>query len=326
MGGDVGRERLLAGDDCEGVIVDGQVVAQQRLLEQLGVKIVADFGEDRFAEEFGEGLRAGVLAEDFLIEHERAGELVPLDEPPRFQHAGEDEAVEELLAGEGEPGQIVGERGRAQGKAVGQDEPPLFEVGEELLIEICLVLLIVAFFDAPGLDVFAREQVPQIVLSRDEVLELKAESGFFVCDADELPLGEIREHEPADRLFHPHLFRADAVIAQVAQDLFAVFVQKAAVGAVEQALGFKKQERPVGIAEAVVHRVTENLELAGLILPCVTECLQQRLKEMDFGGFLRLFLSEARNLESFGFGDEGCEPGWKCIAHRLRGVCRIGWL
>ena len=111
------------------------MVAEQRLLEQLGVEVVFDLGEERFAKDFGKGF-VGPAIKDFVIAVS-AGELVVFDQPMRFQHATEDEAVEELLAGEGD----VVERALliAQGEPVGDEQPPAFKVGKEKLIEAGLL-------------------------------------------------------------------------------------------------------------------------------------------------------------------------------------------
>ena len=129
--GQFGRERFMADDGGEHGVVNGQFVAKQRLLEQLGVEIVFDFDEERFAQDFAEGF-VGAGVKDLVVAV-GAGELVVFDQPVRFQHPAEDEAIEELLAGEGDFLQRT--LWIAQGKAVGDEQPPAFEVGEKLLVQ-----------------------------------------------------------------------------------------------------------------------------------------------------------------------------------------------
>ncbi|SRR5260370_34991657 len=99
---------------------------------------------------------------------EASREPVVFNQAIRLQHAAEDETVEQLLAGFGEIRNA--DIGIAKGKAVGDDQPPALEVGEESFVEVRLLLLVVYFVNAVGIDVFQRQQLPELLAARNELL------------------------------------------------------------------------------------------------------------------------------------------------------------
>ena len=73
-------------------------------------------------------------------------------------------------------------------------------------------------------------------------VEPEGKARRVLADADEMELGEIRQDNPSDGPLHPGLLRADAIVADVAKDLFAVRGEKV-FRLVQQAFGFEENER-----------------------------------------------------------------------------------
>ena len=166
--------------------------------KQFGIEIALDLGEEGFLQHLRKGF-GGRVAVEPDVTGESSGQRVVLDQPVCFEHAAEDEAVEQLLAGLRE---IVEARVRiAEGEAVGDDEPPAFQVGEKPLVEIGFLALVVEFVDAVGDDIFEGQQFPEFLTAGDDVVEREREAGHFLVDADEKPLREIRQDDPVNRFF-----------------------------------------------------------------------------------------------------------------------------
>ena len=163
--------------------------------------------------------------------NEGAGQLVVFDQPMRFEHAAEEEPVQQLLAGEGQVGQRAGLV--AEGEAVGQQQAPAFQVGQKALVERGLLLLVVEFVNAARFEVLGRQQFPQLVAAREQLVQPEREGRGVFIDADEVELGEVGEQNPGDGPLHFGL-GADAVIADVTEHLLAVRVVEAAVGAISR--------------------------------------------------------------------------------------------
>ncbi len=142
-------------------VVHAQFVAQEGLDEEFGVEVALDLGEERLLEDLGKGLLLLGLAIEGFVMGEGAGQLIVFEQPIGFQHAAEEEAVQQLLTGEGQVGQRAGLV--AEGEAIGQEQAPAFEVGQKALVERGLLLLVVEFVNAARFEVLGRQQLPQLV-------------------------------------------------------------------------------------------------------------------------------------------------------------------
>ncbi len=126
-----------------------------------------------------------------------------------------------------------------------------------------------------------------------------------------MELGEIGEENPSDRLVHARLLGVDAVVADVAEDLFLMAGEKI-FRLVEQAFGFDEQQRAFGL-EQIIHRVAEDFEFAGGIFRRETKCFKERLDELLLGGLLRFLSAQAGSLETFRGGDERLQFGEEIV-------------
>jgi hypothetical protein len=176
-----------------------------------------------------------------------------------------------------------------------------------LLVQAGLFVLVINLVYAVRFEIFEREQFPEFLAARPEVVEFERERGRDFVDADEVKLGEIDEQNPFDRLRHHGDFRAETVILDVAVDLLAVLVKKVLVQTVQQALGFNEHERTFGFQE-IIHRVAEDSELARVIgFGSETQSLQQGFNQALLCGLLRFLFVKPAGLEPSPFGDQGFE-------------------
>ena len=176
-------------------------------------------------------------------------------------------------------------------------------------------MLVVKLVHAVGVEVFAREHFPEFFAARPEIVQLEGKRGLDFVDADEMELGEIGEQNPFDWMFHLGDFRAEAVILDIAQDLFLVFLEEVLVRAIEQALGFDEKERAVGFQQ-IIHRVGEDFELAGVFgFGSEAESLKEGFDQRLLGFLLRLLFVKPAGFKPARFGDEGFESAKEFFFH-----------
>ena len=65
----------------------------------------------------------------------------------------------------------------ADAEAVGENEPPLFQVGEETLVEIGFLLLVVKFLDAAGFEALGGKEFPKLSGVLFELVKLEGKGG-----------------------------------------------------------------------------------------------------------------------------------------------------
>src|SRR4051794_18375967 len=97
-----------------------------------------------------------------------------------------------------------------------------------------------------------------------------------------------------------------------------MFVKEALFRAIVQALGFKKNQRTVGL-EQVIDRVADNFIFAGVIgFRCETERLKKWFEKKLFGRFFRFLFIETVTFQPLALRNQSFEPGKKFFFHRLR--------
>jgi hypothetical protein len=150
---------------------------------------------------------------------------------------------------------------------------------------------------------------------------VKENVGGSLVDPDQVELREVGEQNPGHRLLHARLLRADAVVTDVAEDLFLMRDEEV-FPPVQQTLGLHEQQRPVGIpAQQVIHGVTQDSELADVVgVGDEAKRVEQRLQELLLGGFLWFLAAKAGRLQPFRLGDQPFQCDEKLLLHDRSGL------